>query len=114
MINNLIKIADFLDKEDMGQDADLIDYFIKKFSVDEDNVGPKIEYIPEEELDDYSLVFNPDGSLKQRPSGIDIPDDEIEDLKILSEHLNNSEQVSAEYARDLAKKMSSAIVNDLP
>tara|TARA_R110002020_G_scaffold50716_1_gene143022 strand:+ start:6372 stop:6716 length:345 start_codon:yes stop_codon:yes gene_type:complete len=113
MINDLIKIADFLDKEDMGRDADLIDYFIKKFSVDKDNVGPKISYIPEDELDDYSSVFNPDGSLKQRPSSIDIPDDEIEDLKILSEHLNNSEQVSIEYAHDLAKKMSDAIISDL-
>ncbi len=111
-INNLIKIADFLDKEGKGSDADLIDYFIKKFSVDGGSIGPVIAHIPEEERDDYEKVFNPDGSLKRR-SSFDVDDDEVEDMKLLSETLRGAQQVSSEYAHNLAKQISEAIDSEI-
>ena len=113
MLDDLIKIADFLDREGRSSEASLVDYFIRKFAVGGINVGPEIGYIPEDEISDYSSVFNPDGTLKREQGRFDIPEDELEELTQLSDILKEPESVSIEYARNLAKEMSESILDDI-
>ena len=49
----------------------LIKYFIKKYTNTGDNIGPTINDIPDSEKDDYNMVFNSDGSIKEDCLGTD-------------------------------------------
>ena len=83
MIMDLIKIADFLDKNGRKKDADLIDYMIKKYAGDDIREffkkGMYVDFIKEEvpseeEAEEIALVLK---SLEQE-LGEDIEEEESE------------------------------------
>lgn len=60
MIDQLVKIADFLDKSDRKIDADLIDYIIHKYASDDLNSyfdSGLNKDIPQEEREDLEIVL---------------------------------------------------------
>ena len=61
MIDQLVKIADFLDKNNRKMDADLIDYIIHKYASDDLNSyfdSGLDKSIPQEEREDLESVLD--------------------------------------------------------
>ncbi len=80
-------------KNKLNQD-NLIKYFIKKYTNTGSNVGPTAEDIPNAERDDYDLVFNKDGSIK-----------DLEHNMKQNEHID--ENFSDEFVEDILKDIRS-------